>query len=163
MIERNEVPYPDAADAKRLWLFRAAVVISVFATLLYMRSQLSSMQDPKQARFVLSVIALTTAIFPLAFWAWTFFVFRRVIQSDQWPYPGARLTRPVAILRGREARKQGWRVLALGSVLVVTCIPASVYLHFGVGARIERLMEPQLQELKSANKLLHATCEDARA
>lgn len=62
MIVRNEVAYRDEAGTKRLLLIRASVVVAGFAAFLYLWSQLSSVQHPKQARFVLSVVAIAAAI-----------------------------------------------------------------------------------------------------
>lgn len=147
MIVRNEVAYPDAGDAKRLWLIRAVFLAVVFSGSLYFWSQLSSpIQDPGRARFLISVIALCLAVLALGFWAWTLHVFRRVVQSDQWPYPRATIERPVAVVRGKAARKKGLASLVLGSVVVVTLMPVSVFLHFGIGAQIAKLMESHMQE-----------------
>jgi hypothetical protein len=167
MIIRDEIAYPDPRDVKRLRWMYAAIIVAMLVVLLCLRlwidSQISTVDNPKAVRSVFLVLSGAIAGPVLAFWFWISLTCRRVLRTQQWPHPGAKLDRPVAVLRGRKACNKAWTLLALVSIFSIAAVVASVYLYFSVGARFESLMEIRLQESKAANKLLHATCEDARA
>jgi hypothetical protein len=160
MIIRDEIAYPEPAEVKRtLGLFAAAVLaVPVVFTCLWPWIDLQlSADDQKAIRSVFLFMALAIAVPVLGFWLWTLSVYRRVVRAQQWPHPGASLIRPVPVLRGERARGRAWTLLALASLVAVMGVSASLYLYFGLGTRLERLLETRLQQSSSANKLLHVT------
>jgi hypothetical protein len=62
----------------------------------------------------------------------------------------------MAVIRGKRARARAWTLIALISLFSIALLAASVYLYFGIGARIADYVETRSQESRGANTLPHA-------
>lgn len=141
----DEIAYPDPLDAKRLKRLQAILVVAVAALCcaarLWIQAQFSAAGhslDP--IRKLLAVLPFAIAAPPLVFGAWFCLLGHRVLRTQQWPYPGAMLTRPVPVVRGRQASGRAIVFFVIGSSIAIAGVAAGTYLHLGVSGRLEDLL-----------------------
>lgn len=115
----------------------AAAIVWLGPTL---TGRLESAEPEKTLRVV--VMALSILFIPVAVFGLTIVLLgRRTLSSERFPPPGVKVIRDTVVLEGREARRRGYILTVLGSLLIILSLYGSLYMPF----KVYKVFETPLQ------------------